>query len=154
MARELFVRRLQTMLWVEERLARSVLPLLRERVEANDLQWGLGRHLLETEAHARAVRSLLHDLGEPAVPLESPALVGLEAELPDADDDLAYTGAIARTEHLEIAAYTELRSLANALGEEEVAGRLQEILEQESYALELAEKARAKILAELVENPA
>ena len=45
-----------------------------------------------------------------------------------------------------------MRSLANALGEEDVGIRLQEILEQEQYALELAEKATAKILAETVEN--
>jgi ferritin-like metal-binding protein YciE len=59
---------------------------------------------------------------------------------------------IGQIEHLEIAAYTELRSLANALGEEDVAIRLQEILEQEQYALELAEKALAKVLAEHVES--
>jgi ferritin-like metal-binding protein YciE len=59
-----------------------------------------------------------------------------------------HAGLIAQGEHLEIAAYTWLRSTANALGEEDMALRLQEILEQEEYALELAEKALAKNLAE------
>ena len=66
--------------------------------------------------------------------------------------DLMHAGVISQSEHLEIAAYTELRSLANALGEEDVAMRLQEILEQEQHALELVEKELAKLLAEQVAN--
>jgi ferritin-like metal-binding protein YciE len=148
----LFVRRLRTMLFVEETLANEVLPLFREHVHGSDLQHGLDRHLLETKAHAVAVRSLLHDLGFAAEPVEDPVLLGLMAEhdrlMQLYPNDAMHAGLIAQGEHLEIAAYTWLRSTANALGEEDLALRLQEILEQEEYALELAEKALAKHLAE------
>jgi ferritin-like metal-binding protein YciE len=68
------------------------------------------------------------------------------------DGDLELCELLARTEYLEIASYTFLRSLANALGEDDIGTRLTEILEQEEYALELVHKATAKILAETVTN--
>jgi ferritin-like metal-binding protein YciE len=45
--------------------------------------------------------------------------------------DLFLTGAAARTEHYEIAAYTGLVTLAKALGENEAAKLLQENLDDE-----------------------
>jgi ferritin-like metal-binding protein YciE len=94
-----------------------------------------------------AVRTILMLLGEKQVAAEEPAF---HAEL--GDTDLELCAALARTEHLEIASYTFLRSVANALGEEDIGVRLTEILEQEEYALELVEKATVKILAETVTN--
>lgn len=161
-AHELFVHRLQTMLWVEETLAREILPMLRDHVHSTGLVYGLERHELETKQHALEVRGILHLVGARGEPQESEALLGLKAEhdrlMGEVDpgrhavSDLMHAGVIAQNEHLEIAAYTELRSLANALGEEDVAMRLQEILEQEQYALELVEKELAKLLAEHVAN--
>ena len=55
--------------------------------------------------------------------------------------DLVHAQAVAQTEHLEIAAYDSLRALADACGEEEAGALLQELLEQEQHALELAERA-------------
>lgn len=160
---ELFAHRLRTMLFVEETLEGEILPLLYDHVHATDLKYGIERHQLETAQHVRTVRAILHLLGAASEPEESPALLGLKAEHDalmkqiDLDRhevvDLMHAGVIAQSEHLEIAAYTELRSTANALGEEDVALRLQEVLEQEEYALELAEKALAKILAEKIESP-
>ncbi len=147
MARDWLVERLQRMLWIEETLAREVLPLLLEHAAGNDLRYGLERHRLETKEHALAVRAILDRLGRRA----DPQPVVLPA--PDlASGDLGIAEAVLATEHLEIAAYTLLRGVANALGEEEIGLRLQEVLDQEQYALELAEKAAAKLLAELVTN--
>jgi ferritin-like metal-binding protein YciE len=56
------------------------------------------------------------------------------------------------TEHLEMAAYQSLASLAETLGEETVAIQLREVMEQEELALELVERATAKLLAEKVES--
>ena len=143
-----FAERLQTMLWVEETLARDVIPLLLERAEGNDLRYGLERNRLETKEHALAVRVALDRLGEHADPRSTG-----ELPPPDVDHgDLGIVETVMKTEHFEIAAYTLLRSVANALGEAEIAIRLQEVLEQEQYALELTEKAAAKLLAELVTN--
>jgi len=150
------IDRLQTMLWIEETLAGEILPLFYDHVRATDLKYGIERHQIETKQHALTVRTILTLLGARADPQPSEALLGLKAEhdrlMGEHPNDLMHADVIAMAEHLEIAAYTALRSLANALGEEDVAIRLQEILEQEQYALELAEKATAKILAELVEN--
>ena len=143
-----FVERLQTMLWIEEALARDVIPLLLEHAEGNDLLYGLERHRLETKEHALAVRVALDRLGAHPAPQRS-------AELPVPDlehGDLGIAETVLKTEHLEIASYTALRGVANALGEEEIGLRLQEVLDQEQYAAELAEKALAKLLAELVTN--
>jgi ferritin-like metal-binding protein YciE len=151
---ELFVNRLQAMLFVEETLANDVLPLFYEHVHGSDLKYGIERHTLETKEHAVALRGMLHDLGAPSEPVVSPVLLGLMSEhdalMEEFPTDSMHAWLIAQGEHVEIAAYTWLRSTANALGHEAMALRLQEILEQEEYALELAEKALAKHLAETV----
>jgi ferritin-like metal-binding protein YciE len=141
-----FVARLQRMLWIEEWLAHELLPSLRRQATSNELRWGIERHLLETKQHALTVRTILTLLGEPHDPQPSEAVPALVGELVELTDLLAHV------EHLEIAAYTALRSTANALGEDDVAARLTEILEQEEYALELVEKATAKLLAERLTN--
>jgi ferritin-like metal-binding protein YciE len=141
----LLVDRLRRMLWVEERLHGGVLPLVLDRARATDLRDGVERHLLETKEHVLAVRTILNLLGEKQFGVEEPAL---HVELGGTDLELCEL--LARTEHLEIASYTFLRSLANALGEDDIGIRLTEILEQEEYALEFVHKATAKILAETV----
>ena len=155
-AHELFVHRLHQMLWVEETLAKEILPMLRDHVHSTGLTYGLERHELETKQHALTVRGILHLIGERGEPQQSRALLGLKAEhdalMEEFPTDAMHAALIAQGEHLEIAAYTALRSMANALGEEDIAMRLTEILEQEEYALELVHKATAKILAETVTN--
>lgn len=146
----MIAERLQTLLWVEETLAREVLPALWDEAEATDLRYGLERHILETRAHVRTVRLCLDLLGERPVTRETPALRALLAEREEGDLALAET--ILKLEHYEIAAYTSVRSLANESGHEDVALHVQLVLEQEQYALELAEKALAKLLAESVAN--
>jgi ferritin-like metal-binding protein YciE len=138
------------MLWVEQTLANEVLPLVYERVDGVGLKYGVERHQLETKQHVMTVRTCLNLIGERQEGIESPALLGLREELGETDLELA--DFLAKSEHLEIAAYTWLRSAANALGEEDIAMRLTEVLEQEQYALELVEKETAKLLAENVAN--
>jgi ferritin-like metal-binding protein YciE len=147
---EAFVARLHQMLWVEQTLANEVLPLVYERVHGVGLKYGVERHQLETKQHVMTVRTCLNLIGERQEGIESPALLGLREELGETDLELA--DFLAKSEHLEIAAYTWLRSAANALGEEDLAMRLTEVLEQEQYALELVEKETAKLLAENVAN--
>lgn len=159
---ELLAARLRQMLWIELRLSQEVLPGLLEQAHAIDLKNGFGRHLLETESHVTTLRDVLHDLQVPADPEESAAFKGLVKEhehlvkeIPGESlllNDLAHAQAAAATEHLELAAYESLASLAEALGEEAVAIRLREVMEQEEFALELVESAMAKLLAEKVES--
>jgi ferritin-like metal-binding protein YciE len=51
-----------------------------------------------------------------------------------------------------MAGYQSLASLAEALGEEAIAIRLREVMEQEELALEQVDRATAKLLAEKVES--
>jgi ferritin-like metal-binding protein YciE len=160
--RELLGACLRQMLWIERQLAYDVLPRLREEAHAPALRSGFDRHLLETEAHASTVRDVLGDLHLPAEPEESPSFRGLVAEheqlvgrVAEGDHlltDLAHAVAALATEHLELATYESLVSLAESLGEEEVGIRLREVLEQEEIALEQVESAMAKLLAEKVES--
>jgi ferritin-like metal-binding protein YciE len=155
-AHEFFLHRLHQMLWVEETLSDEILPLFYEHVHATDLKYGIERHQLETKQHVLTVRTCLNLMGEKQHGIESPALLGLKAEhdrlMEEFPTDLMHCDVLAQGEHFEIAAYTALRSMANALGEEDIAMRLTEILEQEEYALELVHKATVKILAETVTN--
>lgn len=138
------------MLWVEQTLADEILPLVYERVHAVGLKYGVERHQGETKQHVMTVRTCLNLIGERQDGSESAALLGLREELGEGDLELA--DFLAKAEHLEIAAYTWLRSTANALGEADVAMHLTEVLEQEQYALELVQKETAKLLAEHVAN--
>jgi len=159
--RELYAHELRTMLWVEQTLTAEVLPELLSHVHATNLVWALERHLLETEDHVESVRRLLDRIDEPREPAESAAFAGLRRdydrlmELLDPGDealvDVFHLGVIARTEQLEIAAYTGLVQMALALGaaHEDVV-LLRVSLEQEQHALEQAEHALAKLLAEKV----
>jgi ferritin-like metal-binding protein YciE len=65
--------------------------------------------------------------------------------------DMFLTGAAARTEHYEIAAYTGLITMAKALGETDAARLLDENLKDERAALEMvttiSEKLAGKIPA-------
>ena len=160
--RELLAACLRQMLWIERRLAYDVLPRLREEAHAPYLRAGFDRHLLETESHVSTVRDALGDLHLPVEPEESPGFRGLLAEheqlvgrVAESDHllaDLAHAVAALATEHLELAAYESLVSLAESLGEEEIGIRLREVLEQEEMALEQVESAMAKLLAEQVES--
>jgi ferritin-like metal-binding protein YciE len=159
---QLFVHRLRTMLAVEQRLLHAVLPRLRARVRSNDLARALDRHLLETETHVENIRRVFALLREPDVPLESPSLDALErdadwtaSEVPTLPEvqDAAAAEAILHAEHHEIASYQLLVRLALELGlDGGIVHLLRQNMEQDSYALEQAEHALAKLLAEKVES--
>lgn len=162
--RELLVRRLQGMLWIEEALAGEALPRLRERVHAVELAQLLDKHLLETETHVTNVRLVLHGAAETVLyGVESPAFHGLVEEdartiaaLPPGAlrlVDLATLDAVGRVEQLEVAAYRGLVQLAQAVGVElDLVLLLRENMEQDAYAAEEVEHLLAKLLAEGVEN--
>ncbi|HZT52870.1 MAG TPA: DUF892 family protein [Gaiellaceae bacterium] len=158
--RELLAGRLRQLLWIELVLAERALPALLAGAHAADLRDGLERHLHETRGHADALRDVLPELRAPADPEQSPALQGIleehgrllkrlrgEGRLLS---DLAHAQAAAATEHLELAAYESLTSLAEALGEDGIAHRLRAVLEEEQLALERVGRVTTKLLAERV----
>src|SRR5256885_11664573 len=158
--RELLAALLRQMVWIEQKLAEEVLPELSERARSPDLKRGFDRHRLETEGHVRTVRDVLDDLDLPGEPEESPAFRGLVAEHEQLAGcaesplmaDLAHAVAALAAEHLEMATYEALVSLAESAGEEEIGIRLRGVLEQEEFAREQVEGAMTKLLAEKVES--
>ena len=141
--RELFLHELGDVLYAEQTLVKT-LPKLQEEASDDELAEGFGTHLEETRQHVKNLEQAFEALGEPAKAEKCPGIEGIKKEhdefvsneSPSADVLNAFlTGAGARTEHYEIAAYEGLITMAEAMGEDEVARLLNENLAQEQNAL-------------------
>ena len=142
--RELFLHELGDVLYAERTLVKA-LPKLQEEASDEELAQGFGDHLEQTRQHVKNVEQAFQALGEEAKAEKCPGIDGIKKEHDDfvskespSQDvlDAFLTGAGARTEHYEIAAYEGLVTMAYAMGEDEVARLLSENLEQERAALE------------------
>jgi ferritin-like metal-binding protein YciE len=152
--RELFLHELGDVLYAERTLVKA-LPKLQSEASDKELAKGFGDHLAETKRHVVNVEEAFKALGEKPKAEKCPGIEGIKKEHDDfvAQEspspevlDSFLTGAGARAEHYEIAAYEGLIIAAKAMGESEVAALLAENLEQEKEALKLM-KAIAKRLA-------
>lgn len=141
--RELFLHELGDVLYAEKTLVKA-LPMLQEEASDEELAKGFGDHLEETRQHVKNVEQAFEELGEPAKAEKCPGIEGITKEHDDfvANESPSpevlnafLTGAGARTEHYEIAAYEGLVTMAEAMGEGEVARLLGENLAQEKQAL-------------------
>jgi ferritin-like metal-binding protein YciE len=141
--RELFLHELGDVLYAERTLVKS-LPKLQEEASDEELALGFEEHLDETRQHVKNVERAFERLGEKPTAEKCPGIVGIKQEHDDfvakespSQDvlDSFLTGAGARTEHYEIAAYEGLVTMAKAMGETEVVELLTQNLEQEQTAL-------------------
>jgi ferritin-like metal-binding protein YciE len=157
--RELFVHELGDVLYAERALVKTLPKLAKEASDAT-LASAIDKHLAETEQHVANVEAVFESIGESAKAEKCAAIEGLKKEHdefvtneePSTDVlDMFLTGAAARTEHYEMAAYTGLITMAKALGETDAANLLGENLKQEKAALEtvttISEKLAGKIPA-------
>jgi ferritin-like metal-binding protein YciE len=128
-----------------ERTLVKVLPKLAQEATDSTLRDAFEKHLGETEQHVTNIEKAFEMVGESAKAEKCPGIDGIKKEHdefvskedPSTDVlDMFLTGAAARTEHYEIAAYTGLITTAKALGENDVAKLLDENLTQENAALE------------------
>jgi ferritin-like metal-binding protein YciE len=140
--RDLFLHELGDVLYVERKLVNEVLPKLIGEVQDKQFRTGLERHLEQTRGHITNVEQVFDELGEQAHEEECIGFEGLKKEqeklVREASDDLidlVNTGAAARTEHYEIAAYSGLIEMARALGEQNVVTLLDENLKEEKETL-------------------
>ena len=154
--RELFLHELGDILYVEEKLAREVLPQLINETQHDEFRKGLEKHLNETRTHVQKVKQVFETLGETPETEECIGFEGLKrekekmtSEVSDSLIDSVNTGAAARTEHYEIAAYTGLIEMARALGEQDVVNMLDENLKQEKEALRHVESVEKTIRDEI-----
>ena len=141
--RELFLHELGDVLYAERMLVKA-LPKLLEEASDEELAKGFGDHLEETRQHVKNIEQAFQALGRRRRPRSAPAsrasrrstMTSLPTSHPPRTCSTPSSrGAGARTEHYEIAAYEGLMTMADAMGEDEVARLLGENLEHEKTAL-------------------
>ena len=151
--RELFLHELGDLLYAENTLVKTLPKLAREATDT-DLQKSFEAHLEETKQHVDKLKQVFELVGEKAKAEKSAAIDGITKEHDEfmseekpspVITDLFLTGAGARTEHYEIAAYTGLITMAQALGEKSAVPLLQENLKQEEAALGKLERAAKRL---------
>jgi ferritin-like metal-binding protein YciE len=159
--RELFLHELGDILYAEKLLVKT-LPKLAEESTDDALRAGFTEHLEETRQHVENVERAFEALGEKAKAQKCPGIEGIKTEHDEflseeqpspAVRDAFLTGAGARTEHYEIAAYTGLVTMAKAFGEDECVRLLSRNLAQEQAALAKLEGISER-LAESAAQPA
>ena len=155
--RELFMHELKDIYYVEKSLTKT-LPRLASETKDRELEAGFKSHLRQTEGHVKNLEKVFKQLGEPAQAEPCPGFEGIKKEheefmreRPSQDVlDVFLTGAAARTEHYEIAAYTGLVTMARALGERDVVPLLEANLKQEKETLRAVEKIGRRLSKEAV----
>lgn len=144
-ARDLLVHQLAVVDATEKAVA-AALPKLVEEANNEELRSVLEQHLEETRGQIRVLEQAFELLGEKQRPAKALAFEGLDLQhrgfaIEAADDvqpdvlDTVALASTAATEHLEIATYESLITLAETLGASQVAGLLQQNLEQEQRML-------------------
>jgi ferritin-like metal-binding protein YciE len=154
--RDLFLHELGDILYVERKLVDEVLPKLIEEVGSAEFRKGLERHLDQTKGHITNLEQVFDMLGEEPKAEKCIGFEGLKKEheelVGEADPsliDLIDTGAAARTEHYEIAAYSGLMEMARSLGETDAVSLLEENLKEEKEALREVESVTKTLRDEL-----
>ncbi len=142
--RELFLHELGDILYAERLLVKA-LPKLEKEATDEGLAASFKAHRSETEKHVSNVEKAFAALGEKAKAERCAAIDGIKKEHDDFVNDESpspeilnafLTGAGARAEHYEIAAYEGLIVSAEAMGENKVAKLLSANLVQEKAALQ------------------
>jgi ferritin-like metal-binding protein YciE len=157
--RELFLHELKDIYYVEKSLTKT-LPRLAAETKDRELASGFKTHLRQTEGHVKNIEKVFKQLGEPAQAEPCPGFDGIKKEhdefvkeQPSQDVlDVFLTGAAARTEHYEIAAYTGLITMARALGERESVQLLEANLKQEKETLQKVDKIGRRLSKETAKN--
>ena len=151
--RELFLHELQDIYYAENTITKA-LPTMIDEADDRELVAGLEKHLDETKEQLKVLEQVFEQIGEKAKGERCPGIEGLKTEHDEFMSkesptpeicDLFLTGAAARVEHYEIAAYTGLITLARGLGETECVTLLEENLGQEKEALRTVESVSKRL---------
>jgi ferritin-like metal-binding protein YciE len=158
--RELFLHELGDILYAERTLVKALPKMAQEATDSN-LATAFEKHLGETEQHVTNIEKAFEMVGETAKAEKCPGIEGIKKEHdefvrneePSTDVlDMFLTGAAARTEHYEIAAYTGLITMAKALGETDAAKLLGDNLKDEKAALEMVTTISEKLASKIPAN--
>ena len=145
--RELFIEELGDLLYAERAIEKT-LPKLAKEATDPELREGFEHHLDETREQIANLEQVFEELGEKPKAQKCPGIEGIKAEHDefmkghDPSEkirDMFLTGAAARTEHYEIAAYSGLITMAEQIEGGRCVELLQENLEQEESTLRKVE---------------
>lgn len=135
---------LEDMYDAEQQLIKA-LPKMAEASSSPELQRALKQHLTVTQNQVKRLEQVFEALGEKAKRKPCKGMAGivsegnemLEEDLDEATMDAAIISAAQKVEHYEIASYGTVRTLAQTLGNNEVAELLEETLNEEKEADQL-----------------
>jgi ferritin-like metal-binding protein YciE len=138
---KLFVHELQDIYSAEKQITRA-LPKMAKAATSEDLRTALQTHLKETEGQIERLDKVFEMLGKPSTGKSCQGMKGLLEEgsetLEEIDKgevrDAAIIAAAQRVEHYEMAAYGTVRTLAEMMGQKEIAQLLQQTLDEEGNA--------------------
>ncbi len=149
--KDLFLDELADMYDAERRIVKA-LPKMAKAATCPDLKAAIQSHLKETEGHVKKLEQVFQSFDEKAKGQTCEATMGLLEEGDEIAADFkgspainaALISAAQKVEHYEMASYGCLHEWAGLLGNQQAAGLLQEILDEEKAANEkLTELARA-----------
>ncbi|MBX9652856.1 ferritin-like domain-containing protein [bacterium] len=137
----LLVHELKDLLSAEKQLTKA-LPKMAKAAASEALRTAFQDHLEETKGHVNRLEEAFRLLEKSPRAEHCKAMEGLIEEGADLIEeegesqvkDAALIGAAQRVEHYEIAAYGTARTLAQMIGNEDVAKLLEETLEEEKAA--------------------
>lgn len=136
---KLFHDSLKDIYWAEKALTKA-LPKMKKKATTEELQTAIEEHLEQTQGQVARLEQVFESIGKKAQAKKCDAMEGLikEAEsiMDETEDgtmtrDAAIIMAAQKVEHYEIATYGTLVQFAFTLGLDDVAGMLQETLDEE-----------------------
>lgn len=136
--RDLLVHELKDLYSAETQLVKA-LPKMAKTATNPELTKAFEQHLKETHTHAERLEKIMSQLDETPRGKKCKAMEGLVEEGEEvikedanpAIKDLALITAAQKVEHYEIAGYGSARTLAELIGETEIAATLQQTLDEE-----------------------
>ncbi|MEX6688220.1 DUF892 family protein [Danxiaibacter flavus] len=160
---QLFYFLLREMYTAEKKQVKAM-PDLMELVDSGELKMELAQVLQQTTGHVYRLRNIFSLLKQEAGDGKCKAIAGIlsqadeivdETEECSAQRDAGIIAGLQKIEHYEIASYSSLIEMARTLNFEEIAGLLEENLEEEKRADDmLVNMARREIYFEASKEPA
>jgi ferritin-like metal-binding protein YciE len=155
--RDLLLKQLAELLWIERTLFFEVLPKVHDDAHAPALQTLLTEHRAETRTHGVRVEEALRAAGVEPAAAASPPLAKL-AEQHEADAqqvthpalrDVFHCAGAARTEHYELACYDAAIGLGRQLDLKQAVRLLEQNRDEDAKALEKIEKLARELRDDL-----
>lgn len=136
---KLFFDSLKDIYWAEKHLTKA-LPKMQKAATTEELQTAIEEHTAQTEEHVSRLEQVFEILGKKAQAKKCDGMEGLikegESIIEETEDgsmtrDAGIIMAAQKVEHYEIATYGGLVQLAKTMGLDQVAGILEQTLEEE-----------------------